>query len=112
ENVRPLFYVAPLAPDEGETVAEVFGRGAPHQDAPALVPDAHGLIWLPDAAFAAAFAQQASASQQVRLRAAQRPISITCITEAVGRPRWRDRPSWFLVAAEDRMITAQNQRFM
>lgn len=112
ENVRALVYVAALAPDEGETVAEVFGRGTPHQNAPALVPDAHGLIWLPDAAFAAAFAQRASASQQVRLRAAQRPISIACLTEPVGRPLWKDRPSWYLVAAEDRMITSENQHFM
>jgi pimeloyl-ACP methyl ester carboxylesterase len=111
-NVRALVYVAALAPDEGETVGEVFGRGTPHPQAPQLEPDAHGLIWLPDEAFAAAFAQNASAEEQTILRAVQRPISVSCITTPVGRPLWRDRPSWYLVAEEDRMIRAENQHFM
>jgi pimeloyl-ACP methyl ester carboxylesterase len=111
-NVRALVYVAALAPDEGETVGEVFGRGTPHPQAPALEPDAHGLIWLPDEAFAAAFAQHASAEEQKVLRAVQRPISVSCITAPVGRPLWKERPSWYLVAEEDRMIPAENQRFM
>jgi pimeloyl-ACP methyl ester carboxylesterase len=111
-NVRALVYVAALAPDEGETVGEVFGRGTPHPQAPQLAPDAHGLIWLPDEAFAAAFAQNASAEEQTILRAVQRPISVSCITTPVGRPLWRDRPSWYLVAEEDRMIRAENQHFM
>src|ERR1700742_210051 len=61
DKVRALVYVAALAPDEGEGVADVFSRGEPHPLAPKLAPDAHGLIWLPHEAFAAAFAQNASA---------------------------------------------------
>src|SRR5580698_9337112 len=51
DEVKGLVYVAALAPDEGETVLDVFGRGTPHPLAPKLAPDGHGLIWLPDAAF-------------------------------------------------------------
>ena len=58
--MKALVYVAALAPDEGETVADVFTRGTPHPQAPKLAPDAHGLMYLPEAAFAAAFAQNAS----------------------------------------------------
>src|SRR5262245_64241462 len=47
EQVRSLVYIAALAPDEGETIAEVFYRSAPHPLAPQLVPDRHGLIYLP-----------------------------------------------------------------
>jgi pimeloyl-ACP methyl ester carboxylesterase len=60
EKVKALVYVAGLAPDEGETVADVFYRIEPHPLAPKLAPDNHGLIYLPDEAFAAAFAQNAS----------------------------------------------------
>src|SRR5215469_2504510 len=60
DRVRALVYVAALAPDEGEKVADVFYRAAPHPLAPKLAPDENGLIWLPDAAFANAFAQHAS----------------------------------------------------
>src|SRR5580698_2967182 len=63
ENVRSLVYIAALAPDEGETVADVFYRAEPHPKAPKLAPDSHGLIWLPEEAFAAAFAQNATAEE-------------------------------------------------
>jgi pimeloyl-ACP methyl ester carboxylesterase len=60
EKVRSLVYIAALAPDEGETVADVFYRAEPHPRAPKLAPDNHGAIWLPDNAFAEAFARHAS----------------------------------------------------
>jgi len=112
EKVRSLVYVAALAPDEGETVADIFYRAAPHPQAPLLAPDKHGLIWLPDYAFAEAFAQHGSAEEQAVLAAVQRPIAAVCIGVAVGRPLWKDRPSWFLVAERDRMISPDTQRFM
>ncbi|WP_158816412.1 alpha/beta fold hydrolase [Methylocapsa sp. S129] len=112
EKVKALVYVAALAPDEGETVADVFYRTDPHPQAPKLAPDAHGLIYLPEAAFAAAFAQNASAEELRVLAAVQRPISPACITVAVERPLWKDRPAWFLVAEQDRMIVPETQRFM
>jgi pimeloyl-ACP methyl ester carboxylesterase len=112
DKVKALVFVAALAPAEGETVADVFYRGSPHPQAPKLAPDAHGLIYLPEAAFAAAFAQNASKEERAVLAAVQRPISAACIAVAVGPPLWKDRPAWFLVAEQDRMIVAENQRFM
>jgi pimeloyl-ACP methyl ester carboxylesterase len=112
EKVKALVYVAALAPDEGETVADVFYRGKPHPQAPKLAPDAHGLIYLPEAAFAAAFAQNASTQELAVLAAVQRPISPACITVAMERPLWKDRPAWFLIAEQDRMIVEDNHRFM
>lgn len=112
EKVKSLVYVSALAPDEGETVADVFYRNDPHITAPHLSPDRHGLIWLPDAAFAAAFAQNATAEEQAVLAAIQRPIAAACIGVAVERPLWRDRPSWFLVAEHDHMIVRETQQFM
>jgi pimeloyl-ACP methyl ester carboxylesterase len=112
ERVNALVYVTALAPDEGEKVADVFYRLAPHPQAPKLAPDSNDLVWLPEAAFAAAFAQNASADDQAVLAAVQRPISLSCITVPVGRPLWKDIPSWFLVAEDDRMIVPQTQRFM
>ena len=112
EKVRALVHVAALAPDEGETVANVFYRTAPHPQAPKLAPDAHGSIYLPDLAFGTAFAQNAGAEELAVLAAVQKPISPDCITVPVRRPLWKDCPAWFLVAEEDRMIAGENQRFM
>jgi pimeloyl-ACP methyl ester carboxylesterase len=111
-RVKALVYVTALAPDEGETVADVFYRLPPHPQAPKLAPDGNGLIWLPEAAFATAFAQHASAADRAVLAAVQRPISPACITVPVGRPRWKDIPAWFLVAEDDRMIVPETQRYM
>ena len=112
DKVRALVYVAALAPDEGEVVADVFYRNEPHPLAPKLAPDAHGLIWLPHEAFAAAFAQNASAEDHAVLAAVQRPISLNCITVPAGRPLWKDLPSWFLIAEQDHMIVPETQRYM
>ncbi len=112
QRVAGLVYVAALAPDEGETVLEVFGRAEPHEKAPRLAPDGDGWIWLPDEAFADAFAQNASPEDQRVLAAVQRPISVSCITVPVGPPLWKTRPAWYLVAQDDRMIAASTQRFM
>jgi pimeloyl-ACP methyl ester carboxylesterase len=70
------------------------------------------LIWLPEEAFATAFAQNGSAEDCAVLAAVQRPISVNCITAAVGRPLWKDIPSWFLVAEHDRMIAPETQHVM
>jgi pimeloyl-ACP methyl ester carboxylesterase len=112
KRVKSLIYVAGLAPAEGETVADVFYRATPHPEAPKLAADSHGLIWLPSNAFAAAFAQNATREEHAWLCGVQRPISPVCISAAVERPLWKDRPSWFLIAERDRMIARETQRFM
>jgi pimeloyl-ACP methyl ester carboxylesterase len=112
DKVNALVYIAALAPDEGEKVLDVFTRAEAHPSAPKLAPDEHGLIWLPEEAFGAAFAQNATAEELAVLAAVQRPISPACITVPVSRPRWRDLPSWFLVAESDRMIAPATQHFM
>jgi pimeloyl-ACP methyl ester carboxylesterase len=111
-RVRALVYVAALAPDEGETVADVFNRDPSHPDQPELAPDDEGWIWLPLTAFPKAFAQQGTAEQQAILAAVQRPIKVQCIQQPVPKPGWKDRPCWYLVAEEDRMINPITQKFM
>lgn len=112
ERVRSLVFIAALAPDEGETVAEVFYREKPHPQAPQLAPDAHGFIWMPPEAFGAAFSQHASPERAELFAATQRPIAVACIQEKAPKPAWKVKPSWYLVAEEDRMINPTTQLFM
>jgi pimeloyl-ACP methyl ester carboxylesterase len=112
ERVQSLVFVAALAPEEGETVAEVFYRDKPHPEAPQLAPDKHGLIWLPQEAFGAAFSQHASPERAALFAATQRPIAVACIQERAPRPAWKAKPSWYLLAEEDRMINPATQLFM
>jgi pimeloyl-ACP methyl ester carboxylesterase len=112
ERIRSLVFIAALAPDEGETVADVFYREKPHPEAPRLAPDAHGFIWMPREGFGTAFSQHASPERAALFAATQRPIAVTCIQEKAPRPAWKVKPSWYLVAEEDRMISATTQHFM
>ena len=112
DRVRSLVYIAALAPDEGETVADVFYRAAPHPEAPKLAPDAYGVIWMPEDGFARAVAHKASKDQVSIMAAVQRPIAVNCIQEKAPMPAWKTTPSWYLIAEEDRMIVPETQRFM
>jgi len=112
KRVKSLVYVAALAPDQGETVAKVFYRDEPHPEAPKLAPDKHGFIWMPEDGFSRAVAHKASTDRTRILAAVQRPISVQCIEENAPAPGWKSKPSWFLLAEEDRMINPKTQRFM
>jgi pimeloyl-ACP methyl ester carboxylesterase len=112
ERVRSLVFIAALAPDESETVAELFYREKSHPQAPQLAPDAHGLIWMPREGFSTAFAQHASPERAALFAATQRPIAVECIQERAPRPAWKAKPSWYLIAEEDRMINPATQLFM
>jgi pimeloyl-ACP methyl ester carboxylesterase len=111
-RVKSYVYVAALAPDEGETVAKVFYRDEAHPNAPKLAPDAHGFIWMTEDGFRQAVAHKASDDQKSILMAVQRPLAVQCIQEPAPAPGWKVKPSWFLLAEEDRMINPKTQRFM
>jgi pimeloyl-ACP methyl ester carboxylesterase len=112
DRVKSFVYVAALAPDQGETVAQVFYRDEAHPEAPKLAPDTHGFIWMPEDGFIRAVAHKASTDQTKILAAVQRPISVQCIQEKAPAPGWKTKPSWFLLADQDRMINPKTQRFM
>lgn len=112
QKVRGLVFVAALAPDAGETVAEIFNRDTAHPLAPKIGPDAGGWIWMPENDFAKAFAHRAEPAQARLLAAVQRPIALACIQAPAPAPAWRGKPSWFLVAQADRMIPSQTQIFL
>jgi pimeloyl-ACP methyl ester carboxylesterase len=112
ESVKALVYVAALAPDEGETVAQVFYKDERHPQAPQLAPDEDGFIWMPDSGFDHAFAQNATAEQIALSKAVQRPIAVKSIQEPAPSPAWKSKPTWYLLAEQDRMINPKTQHFM
>ncbi|MHC6155805.1 alpha/beta hydrolase [Bradyrhizobium elkanii] len=112
ERVKSLVFIAALAPDEGETVADVFYRLPAHPDTAKLAPDGNGLIWMAVEDFGKAFAQHVTPERAQMLAAIQRPIAVSCIQQPMPKPGWKTKPSWFLIAEEDRMINPETQHFM
>ena len=112
ERIKALVYIAALAPGDGETVAQVFYREKPHPEAPHLEPDRNGFIWMTEEGFRNAVVHNASADQKIISAAVQRPIAVKCIQEVTPTPTWKTKPTWYLLAEEDRMISPTTQRFM
>jgi pimeloyl-ACP methyl ester carboxylesterase len=113
DRVKALVYVNAFAPDDGETLTELFFRAEPHPQAPKLAPDGDNLLWLPDDAFATAFAPDASADDHAVLPAVQRPLRFSCMTIPTAGPvSWKSVPTWYLVAENHRMIPTETQRLM
>ncbi|MEV0247205.1 alpha/beta hydrolase [Nocardia sp. NPDC050712] len=111
-----LVYVAAFAPDRGESLGELDGRFGgpatkitePHLVAGAAVPE----LRIVDEKFGEFFAQDVAPVRAAVLAAGQRPISVAAFTEQTAEPAWRTLPSWYLVAADDRMIPPNGQREM
>ena len=112
DRVRGLAYVAAMPPDEGETVGDLFFREPPHEKAPHLEPDGHGLLWMSEEGMKHAVGHRATAEQNAIRIAAQRPIAMKCLGEAIQTPAWRTKPSWYLLAEDDRMFSPKTQRFV
>lgn len=110
-SVKALIYIAAVVPDEGETVGDVFHRVPPHPGAPKLEPDADGFLWLTVDAFRSAVAPNASASETALMAATQKPIALKCLAEPMTNPAWREKPTWFLIAEKDLMVSPETQRF-
>jgi len=111
-KVKALVFIAAMAPDEGETVGELFHRLPPHPKAPPLVPDENGLLWMSAQGFADAVAPDATSEEIALMATTQKPIALKCLGEPMTKPAWKEKPSWYLLAEKDRMISPVTQRFM
>lgn len=112
DRVKSLVFIAALAPAEGETVADVFYKDPKPPLSPKLAPDAHGFIWQPEDGIQNALSQNATADQKRVMAAIQRPINVQAIKEKSPPTAWPAKPSWYLVAEEDRMINPKTEAFM
>ena len=112
-RVKALVFIAAIAPDQGETVGELFHNAEPASGVrPQIAPDADGFLWLPRGAFARSVVPDASLEETALMGINQYPIALQCLGEKMSAPAWRGKPTWFLVAGKDRMIAAAAQRSM
>jgi pimeloyl-ACP methyl ester carboxylesterase len=111
-KVAKLVYITAFAPDEGESVASLIKDPVPNAPVPPILPPQDGLLFLDRAKFAAAFAADVEPGKARFMADAQVPWGVDALAGAVTRPAWKTRPSWYLVATDDRMIPPAAQRFM
>ena len=111
-KVAGLVFIAAFAPDRGESVAALIKdppQGAP---VPPILPPQDGFLALDKAKFAASFAADVSPETAEFMANSQVPWGVEALTGAVSEPAWKTKPSWYLVATDDRMIPPPAQRQM
>src|ERR1700744_2526832 len=109
-NVAALVYIAAFALDEGESCASI--EQALPQASKAFKPDSNGNWWIEQEHFAADFAADIPKEQAAFMAVSQVPISTDAFTHKVTSPAWKDKPTWYMVAAADRSINPEQEGMM
>jgi pimeloyl-ACP methyl ester carboxylesterase len=112
EKVAGLVYIAAFAPDKGESVNTLIADPPPGAPVPPILPPRDGFLFLDRAHFHDAFAGDLSPEQAAFMADSQVPWGVDALSGEISRPAWKDKPSWYLVAADDRMIPPDAQRAM
>jgi pimeloyl-ACP methyl ester carboxylesterase len=110
--VEALVYIAAFAPDKGESVNTLIADPPPGAPVPPILPPTDGFLFLDRDKFAGSFAADLSPSEAAFMADSQLPWGLDALNGAISEPAWRTKPSWYLVATEDRMIPPPAQRAM
>ncbi|AXQ27188.1 alpha/beta hydrolase [Solimonas sp. K1W22B-7] len=111
-KVKGLVYIAAFAPDKGESVNTLIANPVPGAPVPPILPPKDGFLLLDRSKFAASFAADVDPAAAAFMADSQVPWGVAALTGAVTQPAWAAKPSWYLVAKDDRMIPPQAQRGM
>ena len=111
-KVAGLVYITAFAPDKGESVSSLIKNPPPGAPVPPILPPQDGYLFLDKAKFAASFAGDVDAAKAAFMADSQVPWGIEALSGAITEPAWKTKPSWYLVATEDKMIPPPAQHFM
>src|SRR5438552_2449711 len=111
-KVAGLVYITAFAPDKGESVSTLIKDPAPGAPVPPILPPQEGFLFLDKAKFFAAFAADVDAEKAAFMADSQVPWGVGALSGTISEAAWRTKPSWYLVATEDKMIPPPAQRFM
>lgn len=112
QRVAGLVYIAAFVPDSGESVNTLIADPPPGAPVPPILPPVDGFLFLDRAKFAASFAADLPAADAAFMADSQVPWGVEALNGSVTEPAWRIKPSWYLVATDDRMIPPPAQRAM
>ena len=109
DKVVALVYIAAFAPDKGESVATLIANPAPGAPVPPILPPNDGFLMLDSARFHESFAADLDRADATFMADSQVPWGVRALEGAITEPAWRLKPSWYLIASDDRMIPPQAQ---
>jgi pimeloyl-ACP methyl ester carboxylesterase len=110
--VAALVYISAFAPDKGESVNTLIAGFPADGPQPPILPPQDGFLFLDRDKFPASFAGDVPLEEARFMADSQVPWGVNALGGAVTEPAWRQKPSWYLVTSEDRMIPPTAQRAM
>ena len=111
-NVAALVYIAAFAPDQGESVSSLIKEPPPGAPVPPILAPQDGYLFLDKSKFAASFAADVEPEKAAFMADSQVPWGVEALGGVISEPAWKTKPSWYLVATDDKMIPPPAQRFM
>jgi pimeloyl-ACP methyl ester carboxylesterase len=111
-KVAGLVYITAFAPDRGESVSTLIKDPPPGAPVPPILPPQDGYLFLDKAKFPASFAADVDSERAAFMADSQVPWGVDALSGTIGEPAWKTKPSWYLVATDDKMIPPAAQRFM
>jgi len=111
-SVVGLVYITAFAPDKGESVSSLIKDPSPGAPVPPILPPQDGFLFLDKAKFAASFAADVAPASAAFMADSQVPWGVEALGGTISAPAWKTKPSWYLVATEDKMIPPAAQRLM
>ena len=111
-KVAGVVYIAAFAPDKGESVSSLIANPPPGAPVPPILPPQDGFLFLDKARFGESFAGDVDAETAQFMADSQVPWGVAALGGAVTTPAWKSKPSWYLVASDDKMIPPPAQREM
>jgi pimeloyl-ACP methyl ester carboxylesterase len=112
DKVEAVVYITAFAPDKGESVNTLIADPPPGAPVPPILPPQDGFLFLDRDKFAASFAGDLPAKEAAFMADSQVPWGVDALGGTVTDPAWRTKPSWYLVATDDRMIPPPAQHAM
>jgi pimeloyl-ACP methyl ester carboxylesterase len=111
-KVVGLVYITAFAPDKGESVATLIKDPPPGAPVPPILPPQDGYLFLDRAKFPASFAADVDAEKAAFMADSQVPWGLEALSGTISEPAWKTKPSWYLIATDDKMIPPDAQRSM
>jgi hypothetical protein len=105
-------YIAAFAPDKGESVSTLIKDPPPGAPVPPILPPQDGYLFLDKAKFAASFAADVDPATAAFMADSQVPWGAAALGGTISEPAWKTKPSWYMVATDDKMIPPPAQRSM
>ena len=111
-NVVGLVYITAFAPDAGESVSTLIKDPPPDAPVPPILPPQDGYLFLDKTKFHASFAADVEPEKAAFMADSQVPWGVEALSGTISEPAWKTKPSWYLIATDDKMIPPAAQRFM